>query len=171
MKISQIIGKLDEVSLGNYQQKAQKAKALAQMGAMFGGDPEQRAKDLATFKKREKGLGMAKVRSDKAAAQAAAQRKAEYEQGIKDKYAGVDIDAEIAKLKPAMKRAYDDYQYGASNTYSDARDEYQRLQGKIQELERAKQILGGTQEFASAGSTSASAVPSAHGKRSDTIVV
>lgn len=172
MKISQLITKLDEVSLGNYQQKAQKAKALAQMGAMFGGDPEQKAKDLATFYKREKGLGMAKARTDKIAAAKKAQAQADYEQSMRDKYAGVDIDAEIAKLKPAIKRAYDDYQYGASNTYSDARDEYNRLQGKVQELERAKKILSGAQETATSGGTSASAVPTAPGKgRPDSIVV
>jgi hypothetical protein len=64
---------LDEVSLGDYRTKALKQKAQSQMGAMFATDPEQKAKDLATFLKREKGLERVKSR-DQAARQAAAEK-------------------------------------------------------------------------------------------------
>jgi len=57
---------VDEISLGDYRKKAAMQKAQSQMGAMFGRDPEQRAKDLSTFNKREKGLNRVKARDEKA---------------------------------------------------------------------------------------------------------
>lgn len=96
----------------------------------------------AIIAKREKGMAQAGnkivARRD---AQMAQRREAE-NQRLRDKYAGVDIDAEMAKLKPAMDRAYHEYQYGARNTWSQGRDDYQSLSGKMAELQRAKAALG-----------------------------
>lgn len=171
MKISDL---LKEVSLGDYTKKAKMGQALDKMSMAFGGNqsPEEKARLQHKIDRREAGLGRAKVRTDKAAATMAAQRQAEYEQGIRDKYAGVDIDAEIAKLQPALKSAYNDYQYGARNTWSQGKAEYDRLSAKVQELERAKKILGGEAESASVGGTSTASMSTAPGKRRpDSIVV
>lgn len=132
---------LDEVSLGDYYKKATMGKAMAQMGAGFARSPEEREKNLGIAARREKGLARAKSRSDKFWADKAAKDEAEREQAIRTKYAGVDIDAEIAKLKPAIDSAYHEYQYGARNTYSQGRDDYNSLKAKVQELERAKEVL------------------------------
>ena len=156
MKINELVeGIVDEVSLkgfGDYAKKAQMDKALSQMGSAFAASPEDREKNQARAARREKGLARHKTRVDKYWAEKNAKDAIEREQAIRDKFAGVDIDAEIAKLKPAQQRAYHDYQYGARNTYSQAHDEYNRISAKIQELERAKKVLG---ETATAGSTSA----------------
>lgn len=132
---------LDEVSLGDYHKKATMGKALAQMSAGFARSPEEREKNLGIAARREKGLARSKARGDKFWADKQAADTAAREQAIRDKYAGVDIDAEIAKLQPAIERAYHEYQYGARNTYSQGRDEYNSLKAKVQELERAKEIL------------------------------
>lgn len=170
MKITDI---LNEINYGDYARKARMSKALAQMNKGFGRDnPDTVAKADQTIAKREKGLARHKVRVDKYWADRDAKEKAEREQAMRDKYAGVDIDAEIEKLKPALQRAYNDYQYGARNTWSQGRDEYQRLQARIQELERAKKFLGGETESASGGATASGAVASGRGKgRPDSIVV
>ena len=87
---------IQEVSLGDYRAKALKQKAQSQMGAMFARDPEQQAKDLSTFNKRERGLNRLKDRDTKSRADAQAkdladlvarlpELKSEYEQ-MKDKY-------------------------------------------------------------------------------------
>jgi hypothetical protein len=132
---------VSEVSLGDYHRKATIGKGVAQMGAAFARSPEDREKNLGIAARREKGLARSKMRGEKKAAELAATRKSEQEQALRDKYTGVDIDAEIARLQPAIERAYHDYQYGARNTYSSARDEYQSLQAKVQELERAKAVV------------------------------
>jgi len=159
MKINELVeGILDEVSLkgfGTYAKKAQMDRALSQMGSAFAASPEEREKNQARAARREKGLARHKTRVDKYWAEKNARDAAEREQAIRDKFAGVDIDDEIAKLKPAQQRAYHDYQYGARNTYSQAHDEYNRISAKIQELERAKKVLGGLDEEATAGGTSA----------------
>lgn len=162
MKINELVeGIVDEVSLkgfGTYAKKAQMDRAMSQMGSAFASSPEDREKNQARAARREKGLARHKTRVDKYWAEKNAKDAAEREQAIRDKFAGVDIDAEIAKLQPALKRAYHDYQYGARNTYSDARDDYNRISAKIQELERAKKMLGGLDEEATAGGTSAAMV-------------
>ena len=134
---------VNEVTLGDYSKKAQMDRALSQMSMAFGNDqsPERKAKLQHKMARRDVGLDRARVRGQRAQAAADAKRRAEYEQSMRDKYAGVDIDAEIAKLQPAMRNAYDDYQYGASNTWSAGKDEYNRLRAQVQELERAKKIL------------------------------
>ena len=150
-RISELKSKLDEVSLkgfGDYAKKAQMDKALSQIGSAFAANPDDRAKNLAKAAKREKGLAMHKTRVDKHWAEKNAIDKAEREQKIRDKYAGVDIDAEIAKLQPAIERAYHEYQYGARNTWSQGRDDYERLKSKVRELEQAKEIIGGVDEDA-----------------------
>ena len=138
--------KVDEVSLGDYHKKATMKKALAQMGAAFASSPEDREKNLAIAARREKGLARSKERSDKFWAKKAADDKAAHDQQIRDKYAGVDIDAEIARLQPAIKSAYNDYQYGARNTWHQGKAEYDRLTAQVRELENAKEILGNTSE-------------------------
>ena len=55
---------LNEISQGDYREKALKQKAQSQMGAMFNNDPEKKAKDLATFYKRERGLNRLKARDE-----------------------------------------------------------------------------------------------------------
>mgnify|MGYP006269760751 CR=1 FL=1 len=171
MKISQLVS---EISLGDYTKKAKLKQAGAQMSKAFGNDrsPEKMAQLDREIANRGKGLERAKVRTDKAHAEYEAKRKAEYEQGIRDKYAGVDIDAEIAKLQPAIKSAYNDYQYGARNTWSQGRDEYQRLSARVRELEYAKKILSGEQESATGGATGSGSITQGRGKgRPDSIVV
>ena len=132
--------KIDEVSLGDYHKKATMNRALSQMSAAFG-NPDDKEKHLATAAKRERGLARSQTRADKRAAEQEVKRNQEYEAEIRAKYAGIDIDAEIAKLKPAIERAYNDYQYGARNTYSQARDEYNRLKAKYNQLNQAKEII------------------------------
>ena len=96
----------------------------------------------AIIAKREKGMAQAGSKiTARRDAEMAKRREAE-NQRLRDKYAGVDIDAEMAKLKPAMDRAYHEYQYGARNTWSQGRDDYQSLSGKMAELQRAKSALG-----------------------------
>lgn len=169
MKITEI---LSEVSLGNYTSKATKARALAQMGAAFAGSPEEREKQNAIAQKRIKGLDMAKVRNDKKAAELKVKAQSDYEQQMRDKYAGVDIDAEIAKLQPAIKRAYNDYQYGARNTWHQGKAEYDRLSAQVRELEQAKKILGGEAESATGGAISTGGQATSNSKgRADSIVV
>ena len=68
-------------------------------------------------------------------------RNAAYIQNIKTKYAGVDIQAEIDKLKPALQRAYQEYQYGSSNTWRAARDEYETIADEIKKLQQAGEIM------------------------------
>ena len=135
--------KINEVSLGDYPRKAKMSKALAQMDTAFGQSPADREKAERTVAKRTAGLARAGTRLNKLRQASELKARQDYEQRMRDKYAGVDIDAEIAKLQPAIKRAYNDYQYGASNTWSQGKAEYDRLTGQVQELERAKAILKG----------------------------
>lgn len=55
---------VDEVSLGNYRNKASMSRGQSQMGAMFG-NPEEKAKHLATFNKRDAGIARADARIKK----------------------------------------------------------------------------------------------------------
>ena len=118
-------------------------QAGAQMSKAFGNDrsPEKMAQLDREIANRGRGLDRAQVRSDKARAEYEAKRQAEHEAEIRAKYADVDIDAEIARLQPAIKSAYNDYQYGARNTYSQARSEYHRLMAQVQQLHQAKELL------------------------------
>lgn len=156
MRIKDLLSEseLSEISLkgfGDYPKKARMSQAMAQMNKGFGypGDHDK------TIAKREKGLASHKARVDKFWAEKNAKDQAEREQAMRHKYAGVDIDAEIEKLKPALQRAYNDYQYGARNTYSQAHDEYNRISARIRELEQAKKFLG---EMATSGATNAASM-------------
>lgn len=151
MKVTEI---LSEVSLGDYHKKASMDRALSQMSAAFG-KPEDKEKHLHKAGRREKGLARSKARSDKFWAEKEAKDRAEREQALRDKYAGVDIDAEIEKLQPAIKSAYNDYQYGARNTWHQGKERYDQLTAKVRELEQAKKVLG---ETATPGATSAANV-------------
>jgi len=137
---------LAEVSLGDYRKKASMDQALAKIDANFSRDPAKQAKAHHTIAKREKGLGRAKDRSDRELAAMASRRKSEHEDNLRKKYSGVDIDAEIVRLQPAIKNAYNDYQYGASNTWSQGKDEYDHLMSKVRELKQAKELLSGVDE-------------------------
>jgi hypothetical protein len=168
MKISHI---LSEVTLGDYSRKAKLSSAGAAMGAAFG-KPEDKEKHQDTIRRREAGLKRSGDRYEKFKQQQTAKASADAEQRIRDKYTGVDIDAEIEKLQPALKSAYNDYQYGARNTWSQGKAKYDQLSAQIKELQRAKEVLGGEQESASGGSTSAGSVTQSPGKgRPDSIVV
>jgi hypothetical protein len=117
------------------------SKAMAQMSAGFAKSPEEKEKFNQIAGRRERGLGMAKARTDKFWADKNAKDEAERLEQLRAKYAGVDIDAEIARLKPAIQSAYHEFQYGARNTYGQGRDDYNRLMAQVQELERAKAAL------------------------------
>jgi hypothetical protein len=172
MKISDI---LSEVTLGNYRKKAQLSQAGAGMNKFFNrDDPAKVAAADQTIAKREKGLGRADARYDKLRASQEEKAKFDREQAIRDKYTGVDIDAEIAKLQPALKSAYNDYQYGARNTWSQGKAEYDRISAQIRGLENAKKVLGGEDpaESATGGGMSTGGNATANGKgRPDSIVV
>jgi hypothetical protein len=125
---------LDEISLGDYPQKARASQSAAMRGAMSGPDIAQRNKQWATYDKRKQGLARAEPRVRKANIAAA-------DQALKDKYAGIDIDAEIARLMPSLEQARSDAYYGGSNTYSQGEAQYQSLAAQMQELRRAKKLL------------------------------
>lgn len=169
MKITDL---LSEVTLGDYRKKAQLSQAGASMNKFFNrDDPAKVAVADKTIANREKGLGRADARLDKFKQQQATKSAADNEQRIRDKYTGVNIDAEIAKLKPAMDQAYNTYQYGARNTWSQGKDEYDRLSAQVRELENAKKVLSGGQESASSGGTSTAGGSTAPGKRINSLVV
>lgn len=155
MKILDIINEVSLKGFGDYAKKANMDRALSQMGSAFAASPEDREKNLARAQKREKGIARHKTRVEKHWAEKNAKDAAERDQLIRNKYAGVDIDAEIERLQPSLKRAYHDYQYGARNTYSQAHDDYNRISALIRELENAKKVLG---ENATAGATNAANV-------------
>jgi hypothetical protein len=151
MRITEIDNNIvNEISLknfGDYHKKAQLSQASASMNKFFNrDDPEKVADADKTIAKREKGLKRHRSRVDKYWAERGAKEKAEREQAIRDKYANVDIDAEIAKLQPAIKSAYNDYQYGARNTWHQGKEKYDQLSAKVRELEHAKKLLGGLNE-------------------------
>jgi hypothetical protein len=136
---------LSEVSLGDYRKKAAMQKAQSQMGAMFARDPEQKAKDLATFNKRERGLNRLKARDTKSRADAQAKQLA-------------DLVARLPELKAeyeAMKAEYkslggSDWQYAdreqnLSNAERQARDmegPMNNLWRQIQSAEKAQKSQG-----------------------------
>ncbi len=116
--------KLDEVSLGDYRTKAAKQKALSQMGAMFGRDAEQKAKDLETYRRREAGLNRVKNRDE--AARQAAQKK--------------QMDDNIARL-PELRAEYEDMKkkyksLGGSNwQYADREQNLTDYERKARDME------------------------------------
>jgi hypothetical protein len=115
---------LDEVSLGDYRNKALKQKAQSQMDIMFARSPEEREKNAATFDKRERGLNRLKARDDAA-------RKSQQEK---------QLAADIAAL-PALKAEYesmkDEYKsLGGSNwQYADREQNLSDYERKARSME------------------------------------
>lgn len=131
MFLNQIIG---EASLGDYPDKALGSMKQAMRTAMSRIPPEERNKAWAVHDKRKRGLERAQPRIMKS-------NRARQEQDLRDRYAGVDIDAEIAQLQPAVDAARNDAWFGASNTYSKAEEKYSELSHKLKELQTAKRLL------------------------------
>ncbi len=129
MKRKEIIG---EISLGNYREKAGKQKALAGMGAMFAFDPEQRAKELATFKKRERGLNRVKDRDERA-------RKADQERQMTSLVARLpELEAEYAEMRARYKSlGGSDWQYAdREQNLTDREREARSMEGPMNNLWR-----------------------------------
>lgn len=129
MKRNEIIG---EVSLGDYRKKAQMQKAQSQMGAMFGRDPEQRAKDLATFQKREKGLNRLKARDEKA-------RKAQQDRDLADLVARLpELRAKYNDMRAKYKSlGGSDWQYAdREQNLTDREREARSMEGPMNNLWR-----------------------------------
>lgn len=147
---------VDEISLGDYRKKAAMQKAQSQMGAMFARDPEQKAKDLSTFQKREKGLNRLKARDEKS-------RKAEQDKQLADLVNKLpQLKAEYEQMKAKYKSLggsnwqYADREQNLSASEREARSmegPMNNLWRQISAAEKAqKQGMG---ESATAGSTSA----------------
>lgn len=132
---------IDEVSLGDYMTKAKKSRALSQMSAAFANDPAERERHAKKALTRSSGIDRAGTRVMAQQQARASKERAAAEQSLRDKYAGVDIDAEIERLKPAMQSAYQDYQYGARNTWRQGKEKYEQLLSQVKELTRAKELL------------------------------
>ena len=147
---------VDEISLGDYRKKAAMQKAQSQMGAMFARDPEQKAKDLSTFNKREKGLNRLKARDEKS-------RKAEQERQLADLVARLpELKAEYEQMKAKYKSLggsnwqYADREQNLTASEREARSmegPMNNLWRQIQAAEKAQQQKVG--ESATAGATSA----------------
>ena len=83
---------VEEASLGDYREKAQKQKAQSRMGAMFN-DPDA----LATFNKRERGLNRLKARDEVA-------RKSTADKQMADNIANLpELKAEYERMKAEYK--------------------------------------------------------------------
>lgn len=126
------LNELFEVSLGDYRKKAGMQKAQSQMGAMFGSSPEQRAKDLATFKKRERGLERVKARDERA-------RKAEQERQLADLVNRLpELKAEYEKMKARYKAlGGSDWQYAdREQNLTDTEREARAMEGPMNNLWR-----------------------------------
>ena len=125
----------NEVSLGDYRKKAAMQKAQAQMGAMFTRDPDERAKNVATFNKREAGLNRLKARDEKARTEKQARELA-------------DLVARLPELKAeyeAMKAKYkslggSDWQYAdREQNLTAAEREARSMEGPMNNLWRSIQ--------------------------------
>ena len=123
---------IDEISLGDYRKKAAMQKAQSQMGAMFGRDPEQKAKDLATFNKREKGLDRLKARDEKA-------RVADQQKQLADLVARLpELKAEYAQMRAKYKSlGGSDWQYAdRDQNMTPAEREARSMEGPMNNLWR-----------------------------------
>ncbi len=123
---------LGEVSLGDYRKKAGMQKALAGMGAMFAPDPEQRAKELATFKKRERGLDRVKARDER-------DRKSEQDRQLADLVARLpELKAEYEEMRAKYKAlGGSDWQYAdREQNLSDREREARSMEGPMNNLWR-----------------------------------
>lgn len=124
--------KVNEISLGDYRKKAGMQKAQAGMGAMFAPSPEQRAKELATFNKREKGLNRLKARDEKARQAAIAKQQA-------DDIANLPyLKAEYEKMQAKYKAlGGSDWQYAdREQNLTDREREARSMEGPMNNLWR-----------------------------------
>ena len=133
---------LDEISLGDYTTKAKMDRAKSQMSAAFAQDPAEREKHAKKALRRSTGIDRATSRYQKQQQAFVVKQRQEQDQALMNKYANVDIDAELEKLQPALQSAYRDYQYGARNTWSQGKNAYDSISAKIKELQKAKELLG-----------------------------
>lgn len=129
---------VSEVSLGSYLNKASMSRGQAQMGAMFGTDPEQRAKDLATFQKRDKGIERARPRAEKARKDAA--EKARSDQLAADKANLPELIAQYQKLR----NQYDpDFEYSDDHSFWSKQKD---IQQSMHSLQKRINAAGGSLE-------------------------
>lgn len=127
-----LLDELFEVSLGNYLNKASMSRGQAQMGAMFGKDPKQRAQDLATFNKRDRGITRAKGRVEK-------QRQADLQKQMADTIARLpELKAEYARMQQRYKSlGGSNWQYAdREQNLTDSEREARAMEGPMNNLWR-----------------------------------
>ena len=114
---------LDEISLGNYRNKASVSRGQSQMGAMFG-NPEEKAKHLATFNKRDAGIARADARIKK---QRAADQAAQL----------ADLVARLPELKAEYERMRAEYKSlgGSDWQYADREQNLTDYERKARSME------------------------------------
>lgn len=137
--------KLDEVSLGDYRKKAAMQKAQSQMGAMFNRDPEGRAKDLATYKKREAGLNRVRARDEKDRKDALAKQLAADIAALPELKAKYDAMRDEYKSLGGSNWQYADREQNLSHSERKARDmegPMNNLWRQIQAAEKAQKSQG-----------------------------
>lgn len=124
------VNELFEVSLGDYVRKANMSRAQNQLGAAFAPDAEQRAQAAATVQRRQRGLAMAKTRTDRLQAQnRAAVDQARAAALAADRDNLPHLQAELKKLQSRF-----DPNFEYSDDYSFWRQQ-KDLQGQIQTLQ------------------------------------
>lgn len=123
---------LNEVSLGDYREKALKQKAQSQMGAMFNNDPEKQKQHLATFNKRERGLNRLKARDEVA-------RKTTADKQMADNIAKLpELKAEYERMKAEYKSlGGNNWQYAdREQNLTDREREARSMEGPMNNLWR-----------------------------------
>jgi|688.fasta_scaffold167899_4 hypothetical protein len=123
---------LNEISQGDYREKALKQKAQSQMGAMFNNDPEKKAKDLATFYKRERGLNRLKARDELT-------RKTAADKQMADNIAKLpELKAEYERMKAEYKSlGGSDWQYAdREQNLTDRERQARSMEGPMNNLWR-----------------------------------
>jgi hypothetical protein len=145
MKVTDIVS---EASLGNYLNKASMSRGKAQMGAMFGSSPEERAKELSTFNKRDKGITRAKSRIEKARKETQATQLADLVARLPE------LKADYEKMKAQYKALggrnwqYADREQNLTDSERKARDmegTLNNLWRQIQAAEKAQSQQGVTE--------------------------
>lgn len=124
--------KMNEVTLGDYRNKALKQKAQSQMNIMFARSPEEREKNTATFYKRERGLNRLKARDEAA-------RKAEHERQLADTIARLpELKAEYERMRAEYKSlGGSDWQYAdREQNLTDSERKARAMEGPMNNLWR-----------------------------------
>lgn len=139
-----LLNELFEVSLGSYRNKASMSRGQAQMGAMFGRDAEQRAQDLATYKKRDAGIKRADARIEKSRQADAARRLAA------DVAALPDLEAKYQEMVAKYKSlGGSDWQYAdREQNLTDREREARSMEGPMNNLWRQIQAAKKSQGVA-----------------------